>query len=250
LKLANHNGEPEIFHSLQGEGPNRGHPCVFVRLSLCNLHCSWCDTDYTWNWTGTKHYHRNQLKSDYTKFDQSELILERTPAEVAASVLQYKRDYVVITGGEPLMQQEELLELLLLLRDSLPDGQLEIETNSTIVPVPEIVELIDQLNVSPKLSSSGNSVAIAQKPTALHRLAHLGKSVFKFVITDPDDLAEVVGIVDGYNITRRRVYLVPEGITVKNSQRKAAWLSEECKSLGFAFCDRLNISLYGNARAT
>jgi 7-carboxy-7-deazaguanine synthase len=250
LKLANHNGDPEIFHSLQGEGPNRGHPCVFVRLSLCNLHCSWCDTDYTWNWTGTKHYHRDQLKSGYTKFDQGKLILERTPGEVVESVLRHKRDYVVITGGEPLMQQKELVELLRLLRDALPDGQLEIETNGTIVPIPAIVELVDQLNVSPKLSSSGNSVAIAQKPTALHRLAHLSKSVFKFVITDPADLAEVVGIVDGYNITRRSVYLVPEGITVENSQRKAAWLSEECKELGFAFCDRLNISLYGNARAT
>ena len=43
-------GSPEIFYSIQGEGANVGKPAVFLRMGLCNLKCSWCDTKYTWDW--------------------------------------------------------------------------------------------------------------------------------------------------------------------------------------------------------
>ena len=43
-------GEPEIFHSIQGEGVSAGTPTVFLRLATCNLACTWCDTRYTWDW--------------------------------------------------------------------------------------------------------------------------------------------------------------------------------------------------------
>ena len=72
----------EIFHSIQGESRHAGRPCVFVRLTWCNLRCSWCDTDYA--------------------FEEGE---ETTVGAVVARVSSYGTSYVLITGGEPLAQE-------------------------------------------------------------------------------------------------------------------------------------------------
>ena len=81
LKLArNDQGEPEIFRSIQGEGPAIGRPRTFVRLSSCNLHCVWCDTAYTWNWAGTPFAHQNN-----TKFELGAEMIKLSVADTEAS---------------------------------------------------------------------------------------------------------------------------------------------------------------------
>src|SRR5580658_1989154 len=72
----------EIFLSIQGESTHAGRPCVFVRLTGCNLRCRWCDTEYAF-YDGRK----------------------MTIAEVAEVVEGYRCDLVEITGGEPLLQE-------------------------------------------------------------------------------------------------------------------------------------------------
>ena len=73
----------EIFYSIQGESTHTGRPCVFVRLTGCDLRCVWCDTPYA--------FHEGR------KLDVDEVIAE---------VEQYRCNLVEITGGEPLLQQE------------------------------------------------------------------------------------------------------------------------------------------------
>ena len=118
LTLAQIHGQPEIFHSIQGEGVSQGTPCVFLRLAGCNLACSWCDTAYSWNGTVPG--------------------MRLAPEKAAELVLHYPCRRLVLTGGEPLIQQKALPALLRL----LPDHAVEMETNGTIMPDTELLKRV------------------------------------------------------------------------------------------------------------
>ena len=107
-KLQDHNSLTvnEIFHSIQGEGSRAGLPCTMIRLTGCNLRCSWCDTAYA--------------------FDAGE---EMTIDEIIDRAHQLGCDLVEVTGGEPLCQQL-CLELLSRLADEF--GQVMLETNGSL----------------------------------------------------------------------------------------------------------------------
>src|SRR5262245_10049215 len=112
MKLASLHSRPEVFLSVQGEGRSIGRPSVFVRLSTCNLYCTFCDTDYTWNWQGTPFRHRRDAEPGYRKFDPDRDLVELAPDAIAAEVARFDCRNVVLTGGEPLLQQGELAELV------------------------------------------------------------------------------------------------------------------------------------------
>jgi organic radical activating enzyme len=245
IKIAKPDQEPEIFYSIQGEGKNIGQPSIFVRTTLCNLHCRWCDTDYTWNWKGTSFAHDKDQEPGYEKFDKAAVIKEMSVAEVAAAVQQFPCKNVVLTGGEPMIQQEQLAELMALLG---PDYWFEVETNGTLIPQPEFEARIHQYNLSPKLANSGNPKQLRERPKVYRYFADNPKALFKFVLTQKSELEEVLRLVNTYHIPHERVYLMPEGTVAEDLVQKQAWLIEVCKTHGFHFTSRLHVWIYGDRR--
>ena len=234
-------GEPEIFHSLQGEGPSIGKPCTFVRLSRCNLACVWCDTAYTWRFTGENRPHIDDLA-----FDRAANQVTLDEADVAARIAAFGGARLVVTGGEPLLQGPALARTIAL----LPGIRVEVETNGTVAPVPALDALVAQYNVSPKLAHSGNPTDLALPPERLAAWAAEPRAWFKFVVATPDDLAEVSALAQTHGISSERVFLMPEGRDSGTVRERLRWMAEECTSRGYNLSDRLHIHLYGDTRGT
>ncbi|MGJ8655496.1 MAG: 7-carboxy-7-deazaguanine synthase QueE [Akkermansiaceae bacterium] len=243
LKLAKLNDRPEIFHTLQGEGVSMGVPSIFIRSSLCNLHCSWCDTDYTWNWEGTPWHHETGKK-----YSKQEYITTLDTQEVADLVASYPCKNVILTGGEPLLQQPAWTELIQILSSQDPYYRFEIETNGTQIPTDFMDTAVDQWNVSAKLSNSGNDEKLRINPDALRYFANKSNAWFKFVIQTQTDLAEVQHLEQTYHLPKSKILLMPEGRTEAALQQKRLWLADICRDQGYRFSDRLHIQLWGSKR--
>ncbi len=232
LKLARlPDGTPEVFASIQGEGVTAGVPSVFVRLALCNLQCSWCDTRYTWDWGRYDPAHETMEVAE-------DALVERAAAAPPRNL--------VITGGEPLLQQRKLASAVE--RWKAAGFRIEVETNGTIVPASALAAAVDQWNVSPKLGNSGNSPQKREVPAALGWFAGEPAAYFKFVIAAEEDLQEVIRLVGRYAIPPSRVLLMPEGTTPAALARLSPWLAARCTDLGFRFTTRLHILLWGDQR--
>ncbi|MGJ8676311.1 MAG: 7-carboxy-7-deazaguanine synthase QueE [Akkermansiaceae bacterium] len=248
LKLARLHDGPEIFHTIQGEGVSMGVPSVFIRSSLCNLHCKWCDTDYTWNWEGTPWEHEKDSDPSYRKFRKADYITELTVSDAAQHIANYQCFNVILTGGEPLIQEDAWLALMLCLREKNTDYRFEIETNGTLKPGKDFDAAVDQYNVSPKLANSGNSVSQRCKADALAFFAQSPKAWFKFVIAEESDLSEVHQLIHQHSIPQGKVLLMPEGRDEATLEKKRLWLADICRSQNFRYSDRLHIQLWGSKR--
>ncbi|MCW1383951.1 7-carboxy-7-deazaguanine synthase QueE [Novosphingobium sp. KCTC 2891] len=238
-------GEAEIFASLQGEGPSMGRPSTFVRLSRCNLACRWCDTAYTWRFTGDNRPHRDDLAFERTA---NQIVLDE--AEVAARIAALAPDRLVVTGGEPLLQGPALARMVAAVKAARPEMHVEIETNGSVAPVPALDALVDQYNVSPKLAHSGNPADLALVPERLAHWAGEPRAFFKFVVAEPADLAEVAALQAQYAIPGDRLFVMPEGTGSAALRERSKWLAEAALEAGWRFTDRLHIHLYGDTRGT
>ena len=145
----------EIFYSIQGESTYAGHPCVFVRLTACDLRCTWCDTAYA--------FHEGR---------------KRTVDEVIAAVERHDCPLVEITGGEPLLQ-EDVYELMSRLLAGGRTVMLETGGHRPIDRVPAaVVKIVD-------VKCPGSGEAGNNEWRNLDRL--LPHDQVKFVVKDRTD---------------------------------------------------------------
>ena len=216
-------------------------PVAFMRLSRCNLACTWCDTAYTWRFEGDNRPHR-----DGETFERKGNQVKLFPSDAAERILALGQRRLVITGGEPLLQGGALAELLA----QIPDMEIEIETNGTTKAPSHVDMRVDQYNVSPKLAHSGNEAELALIPARLDAYAADPRAWFKFVIAEPSDVDEVLALQRRYRFKPGHVFLMPEGTDSEAIGSRARWLSELCLKHGFRMSDRLHIHLYGDTRGT
>ena len=221
----------EVFGpTFQGEGPSTGRRASFVRLGACNLTCRWCDTPYTWDWL---RYPREDLQ-------------KRTVQEVLEEVLEHGTSLVVVTGGEPMLQQEAVVELATRLwARSERSYDVEVETNGTIEPSDALIDLVT-FNVSPKLRGSGVAVRKAIVPRALHRFADTHRATFKFVVTNEADVAEAAHIRDLLHLDP--CYLMPEARDGAELDDRLRWLAPLALQEGFDLATRLHLTLWDGER--
>jgi 7-carboxy-7-deazaguanine synthase len=186
----------EIFHSIQGESTHAGRPCVFVRLTACDLRCSWCDTPYA--------FHEGQKMS---------------VEDIIARVKSYGCEVVEVTGGEPLLQKD----VYPLMRRLLDDGftvMLETGGHRSIAEVPaEVVRVMDV-----KCPGSGES----------HRndwtnMDHLTtRDEVKFVIRDRDDYEFARQVIEKHDLIGRVAAVLLSPVHGElDPKLLAAWILED-----------------------
>ena len=186
----------EIFHSIQGESTHAGRPCVFVRLTACDLRCSWCDTTYA--------FHEGRKMS----VDQ---VLQR--------VDDYGCEVVEITGGEPLLQKD-VYPLMRQLLDRGRTVMLETGGHLSVEDVPEgVIRVIDV-----KCPGSGES---AKNHWAnLDRLRSIDE--VKFVIRDRADYEYAREVVETHRLIGRcGAVLFSPVHGVLDAKALAAWVLED-----------------------
>jgi 7-carboxy-7-deazaguanine synthase len=226
----------------QGEGPSAGRLCSFIRLGGCNLTCGWrrgpggltlaagawrCDEAFTWNPGMGMHGSLHRV--------------------TVAGLLQVaaRAQLTVITGGEPLLHQDQAGWHALIAGLLIRGRDIEIETNGTLIPAPAHDRI--RYNVSPKLACSGLDAADRLVPAALAWHAACPRSVFKFVVTTPADVDEAAAIAAAAGMPPGRVWIMPEGITPARILDVARQVAPAAAARGYNLTMRQQVLLYGEA---
>jgi 7-carboxy-7-deazaguanine synthase len=186
----------EIFHSIQGESTHAGRPCVFVRLTACDLRCSWCDTPYAFT-------------------EGRKMSLD----DVIATVDGYRCPLVEITGGEPLLQRD----VYPLMHRLLDGGRtVMIETGGHIsieeVPAP-VIKIVD-------VKCPGSGESHRNHWANLERLAPHDE--VKFVIKDRTDYEFARDVVNRHQLIGRVAAVLFSPVHgVLDAKALAAWILED-----------------------
>lgn len=195
----------DIFTSVQGEGKDSGVHALFIRTAGCNLQCPWCDTKYSWG--------------------EGKLISQD---DIVTGITNYKREYennyIVWTGGEPLLQQDKIYNVISKTRDCYH----HLETNGTIVP--EKPHMFNAIALSPKGDRDLDPQWLTTKTATV-----------KLVV---DNIEEADAFQAKYHFPANRFYVMARTIPGTSQIQKEKELIEACVVRGYNFTTRLQV-LYG-----
>jgi 7-carboxy-7-deazaguanine synthase len=185
----------EIFYSIQGESTWAGHPCIFVRLTGCNLRCIWCDTAYA--------------------FYEGE---EMTVDEVFHHVQGYPCRLVEITGGEPLLQEE----VHPLISRFLDEGyQVLIETGGSL----DIRKVDARAHIIMDIKCPGSEMTDRMQWENIGALT--SKDEVKFVIKERNDYDWATGVVRQYGLIKKCPTLFSPVFGELEPRQLAQWILED-----------------------
>lgn len=185
----------EIFYSIQGESSKAGLPCVFVRLTYCNLRCTYCDTEYAF-------YEGKDYSVD----------------EIIEEVKKYNCRLVEVTGGEPLVQNESK-ELMKKLCDNGFEVLLETAGNMPIEDIDKRVKIIMDL----KCPSSG-----MMKKNLFENIDHLKKTdEVKFVIGTREDYEWSKETIKKYELNQKNTVLFSCAFNKLEPLTLVSWILED-----------------------
>ena len=224
------------FLTIQGEGNYVGVPVVFVRFSGCNLNCPGCDTKY----------HKDGF--DYTTEQVIADILELNPLTKG----------VVFTGGEPLLNQDAIIEIIKGLKPQFSPrhGQVnydfwwfQIETNGTQDPTKicqAITESLVQFNISPKLGSFNKEAASV--PLFEHWYIRNHSFIVKPVVSSEEDMVEVKAIQERLKAHNSQIYLMAEGANREGQEARMETVLNLAIKYGYNFTPRLHVLIWNQKR--
>jgi 7-carboxy-7-deazaguanine synthase len=219
----------ETFTSLQGEGILSGTRSFFIRTSGCNLRCRWCDTPYSsWSPEGER----------------------RSVEDLVAAAEESRARFVVVTGGEPLLQRE-----IGVLTERLQAGgfHVTVETAGTVEPPFRC----DLLSLSPKTANSDPTGDLRERHVRLRRdlavarrlLTRFPNHQIKFVVEEADDMPEVLDTLEEIgNVDPQKVLLMAEGRNAGEVSARAPEIAALCIKHGFRYTPRLHLDLFGGGR--
>jgi len=192
----------------------------------CNLSCSWCDSAFTW---------------DSSRYDLSRELAYWPVQEVAEHALACRPGVVVISGGEPLLQQSSGAWTTLL--DALAGHEIGVETNGTIAPTEDTLKRVSWVTVSPKLSHSGDPAWARINGDVLIRWGQLALEYdidFSFVIRDISDVTTIGSLVSGHGLPAKQVWVTPEGTSAMIVLNRLREVADAALTAGFNLSARLS----------
>ncbi len=214
----------EIFYSIQGEGLLAGQPSVFIRLAGCPLRCNFCDTEYALN-----------------PLAGTEMLID----EIIEKIIKYSPKYVVITGGEPMINPQ-----ISLLCEKIKEHNTHITIETAGIKfIPNLP--CDLMSISPKISNAYDNEQDKNKYLKIDELKKLIENYdyqLKFVAEKIEDITEVHQIVNTLNgVDRSKVLLMPQAKDASQYMRISPLIVEMCKANGFTYSPRLQL-VFGENR--